>query len=103
MCHGVFDPAQDPLGYRNMPGVSYLVYPTFDRDVAPSLREMQMRDAMSDYGTLKLLESKIGREKTLELGDSFFEEEISVFMNPKSGEEMLAFREMINREIEKTI
>lgn len=103
MCHGVFDPAQDPLGYRNMPGVSYLVYPTFDRDVAPSLREMQMRDAMSDYGALKLLESKIGREKTLELCDSFFEEEISVFMNPKSGEEMLAFREMINREIEKTI
>jgi len=101
MCHGVFDPASDPLGYRNMPGVSYLVYPMFDRDVAPSLREMQMRDAMSDYSALKLLESKIGREKTLKLCDSFFDKEISVFMHPNSGEEMLAFREMINREIEK--
>jgi hypothetical protein len=103
MCHGVFDPARDPLGYRNMPAVSYLVYPTFDRDVAPSLREMQMRDAMSDYAALKLLETKIGRDKTVQICDEFFKEFVSVFTLPKSGDEMLAFREMINREIEKTI
>jgi len=103
MCHWVFDPAQNPYAYRNLPAVSYLVYPLFDRTVAPSIREMQMRDAMSDHGALKLLESLIGYESTMQICNEFFGEEISAFTLPKSGEQMLAFRELINCEIEKRI
>lgn len=101
MCHGVFNPMQDPLGYRNMPAVSYLVYPTFDRDVAPSIREMQMRDAMSDYSALKLLERLIGRAETERFCEDFFGEAVSVFLLPKSGAEMCAFRDALNAEIER--
>ena len=100
MCHGVFDPAQDPCGYRNMPGVSYLVYPMFDNTVSGSLREIQMRDAMSDYGALKCLETLIGSEETVRICDAFFGAPITTMTLPESGEEMLAFREMINQKIE---
>ena len=101
MCHGIFDPMCDPCGYRNMPAVSYLVYPLFDRSVAPSIREIQMRDAMSDYAALLRLESLIGYDATVRFCTDFFGEEITVFTCPDSGEQMLAFREALNREIEK--
>lgn len=101
MCHGVFDPAQDPCGYRNMPGVSYLVYPLFDGSVASSIREIQMRDAMSDYAALKLLESMIGYDETVDLCNQFFGETVTATTLPQSGEQMLAFRARINEEIEK--
>ena len=101
MCHWVFDPAQNPYAYRNLPAVSYLVYPLFDRTVAPSIREMQMRDAISDYRALKRLESLIGYEKTVAFCEAFFGETISVFTLPKSGDSMHAFREALNQEIEK--
>lgn len=103
MCHGVFDPAQDPCGYRNMPAVSYLVYPLFDQTVASSLREIQMRDAMSDYAALKKLESLIGYDATMRFCTDFFGTEITVFTCPSSGEKLLAFREALNREIEKRL
>ena len=101
MCHGVFDPARDPLGYRNMPAVSYLVYPTLNGSVSPSIRELQMRDAINDYSALKLLESKIGRDATLKLCDAFFGEPVSVYTVPRSGDEMLSFRALINQKIEE--
>lgn len=103
MCHGVFDPAQDPCGYRNMPGVSYLVYPMFDNSVSGSLREIQMRDAMNDYSALKQLENLIGREETLRICDEFFDTPITTMTLPKSGDEMQAFRELINQKIEENL
>ncbi len=103
MCHGVFDPAQDPCGYRNMPGVSYLVYPLFDGSVASSLREQQMRDAMSDYCALKCLESLIGYEATVRMCEDFLGTPITTMTLPASGEHMLAFREMINQKIEDNL
>ncbi|MBQ9805420.1 MAG: DUF4091 domain-containing protein, partial [Clostridia bacterium] len=103
MCHGVFDPAQDPCGYRNMPGVSYLVYPLFDGTVASSLREHQMRDAMSDYCALKYLESLIGYEETVRMCEELLGTPITTMTLPTSGEQMLAFREMINQKIEEAL
>ena len=96
MSYGIFDPKVDPCGYRNMPGVSYIAYPGFDRRAYPSIREKQMQDAISDFLALRLLAEKIGfaeveRRLTLWLG-----EKPTVYTLPQSSEELLALRERIN-------
>ena len=103
MCHGVFDPARDPMGYRNIPAVSYLVYPLTNRSVAPSIREIWMRDAMNDHAALRVLEGLIGRDETVAFCENYFNTAISVFTVPTSGEQMHTFREALNREIEKQL
>ena len=64
---GRFDPVSQPDGYKGIPGVSYLCYPGRDGNTIPSIREKYMDEAMSDFRALKLLEKKLGREKTLAL------------------------------------
>lgn len=100
MSYGIFDPKVDPCGYRNMPGVSYIAYPGFDRLAYPSIREKQMRDAISDFLALRLLAERVGfdeaeRRLTLWLG-----EKPSVYTLPKSGETLLSLRERVNAELE---
>ena len=101
MSHGLFDPKSEPCFYKNMPGVTYLAYPTADRDVMPSLREKYMKEAINDYRALRLLETFIGREATLALASDFFGGTVDYLTVPASVEEMLAFRARINEEIAK--
>lgn len=101
MSHGVYDPRVEPCFYKNMPGATYLAYPTTDRAAMPSLREKYMKEAINDYRALRLLESFIGREAVLSLCNSFFGSEVDYLTMPRSGDEMIAFREAVNREIEK--
>ena len=96
---GIFNPASDPCGYKNMPGVSFLTYPGIN-DCLPSLREKYMCEAMNDYRALKLLESHIGYEKVIKLCEEFFSEKISSRTMPGSEEDMIKFREMINEHIQ---
>lgn len=103
MSHGHFDPLTDACFYKNIPAVSYLSYTSRDNEPMPSLREKNMSEAINDYRALRLLETLIGREKTLALCRETLGEEIGIHTIPKSGEDMLALRERINFEIEKSL
>ena len=101
MSLGEFDPATEPTGYRNMYGASFLIYPGFDRRPIPSVREKQMRDAISDCLALRLLESYIGYEATLALCEEVLGEPIGIRTQPQSESALLELRLRVNREIEK--
>ncbi len=102
MSMGIFDPASDPCGYKQMPGVSFLSYPGIN-EVLPSLREKYMCEAMNDLRALKLLESFIGYEKVISLCEDFFGKKIDSDTMPQNENEMILFRETINDLIEKVV
>ena len=84
------------------PGVTFLAYPINQKGaqtVYPSIREELMREAMDDLRALKLLESKIGREKTLAICEEKLGG-IDAYMIPE-GEAMRELREIINASIEE--
>ncbi len=101
MSQGHFDPAKEPCFYKNIPGVTYLIYPDRENTLYSSLREKQMRAAMNDYRALKLLESFIGRKAVLKTCEDALGERIDFLTVPKNAEAMLALREAINEAIEK--
>lgn len=104
MTHGIFNPATDPYGYRNMPGASYLVYPGFDKTCQPSIREKQMCDAMNDYRALRLLESLVGREETLRIcAEALGTDKIDVYTLPSDPLAIAKMREAVNAAIERNI
>ena len=99
---GYSAPKAFPNAYKALPGISYLAYPVNERGektVTPSIREKLMREAMDDLRALKLLELKIGREKTLALCEEKLGA-INVFTIPK-GEVLRELREIINAKIEE--
>lgn len=102
MSLGLFDPAIDPCFYKNIPGVTYLVYPSANGSPMPSLREKQMCEAMNDYRALRLLESRIGYGAALRICEDVLGKEINYLTIPDSGDAMLALRERINQEIERS-
>ncbi|MBQ7321299.1 MAG: DUF4091 domain-containing protein [Clostridia bacterium] len=103
MSLGLFDPATDPCFYKNIPGVTYLVYPGGAEDLMPSLREKQLCAAVNDHRALCLLESLVGRERTLALCEDFFGGTVDALTLPTSGEEMRAWRETVNEEIARQV
>lgn len=101
---GFSDPKVNPCAYRLHPGITFLSYPINQKGVAtvyPSMREELMREAMDDLSALKLLESKIGREKTL----AICEERLGTIKSNTipEGEAMRELREIINRSIEENV
>lgn len=102
MSLGMFNPATDPCFYKNIPGVTYLIYPSANGFPMPSLREKQMCEAMNDYRALRLLESRIGYDAVLRICEEVLGEKIDYLTIPASGERMIALRERINLEIEKS-
>ena len=104
MTHGIFDPATDPCGYRNIPGASYLVYPGFDRTCQPSVREKQMGDAVSDYRALCLLDSLVGRDETLKIcAEALGVESIDIHTLPEDPAALIKMRRAVNAAIERNI
>ena len=69
--------------------------------MVPSIREKLMGEALDDLRALKLLESKIGREKTLELCEKAVGK-ITAFTIPKD-EALRELREAINAKINESI
>ncbi|MBQ7780218.1 MAG: DUF4091 domain-containing protein [Clostridia bacterium] len=102
MSRGYFNPLLNPCGYQQRPGASFIVYPGAD-GVLGSLREVYMREAICDLRALKLLESLTSYEYVISLAETHFGEEITCFTIPSSAEQMMSFREIINREIAKRI
>ena len=103
LSNGIFHPAQDPCFYKNIPGVTYLVYPDTDGSPLPSLREKQILAAVTDHRALRLCESLIGREETLAICEEMLGMKISVTAVPKNGDAVLAMRETINQRIEEAL
>lgn len=103
MSAGLFDPATDPCFYKNIPGVTYLVYPDIKGSPLPSLRELYSRDAMNDRRALLLCERLIGREAVLKICKEELGSSLCITSVPKNGQAMIALRERINNEIRKAI
>jgi hypothetical protein len=79
-------------------GDAFLVYPGDDKPV-DSLRHEVMREALQDLRTLRLLEEKIGREKTLAFLEEGLEKELKMDDYPQSAEWLLETREKLNRKL----
>lgn len=99
MSVGLFDPALDPCGYKQMPGCSYLVYPARGGRACPSMREKYMCEAMTDHRKLTLLCKLTSRESVCKLCDSYFGERVTVTTIPSSASEMTDFAELLYDEI----
>lgn len=99
MSVGLFDPALDPCGYKQMPGCSYLVYPARDGRACPSLREKYMSEAMTDHRKLTLLGNLTSRDSVCKLCDDYFGERVTVTTIPSSVCEMTDFAELLHDEI----
>ncbi len=98
--YGFANPAAYANAYKSLPGIAFLAYPINEgkiRTVYPSIREKLMCEAMDDLRALKLLESKIGREKTLELCENRLGR-ITAYTIP-TGEALRELRELINDKI----
>ncbi|MBQ7369765.1 MAG: DUF4091 domain-containing protein [Clostridia bacterium] len=80
-------------------GDSYIVYPTKD-GVDLSLRAESTREGFQDYQALRLLEKKIGKDKTKALVAEFGVDKFNVY--PKSLEAHTSFREKINMLIKNS-
>jgi len=103
LSNGLFDPAVDPCFYKNLPGVTYLVYSARNGDPMPSLRECHMREAINDHRALALLESRIGRDAVLRICEEALDTPTIHFLTlPRTDAHLLALREHINRAIRST-
>lgn len=101
---GFADPKMNPSAYKNFPGVTYLCYPINakgKRTVVPSIREKLMGEAMDDLRALYLLESLIGRERTLAVCEEKLGE-INTYTIPKA-DDLYELRREINSLIAKNI
>lgn len=80
-------------------GDSFVVYPAKDGTPYNSLRLNVFYDAFQDMLALKLLESKIGREKTLAVLEDGLEKPITFSDYPHGDKWILEMRERVNRVI----
>ena len=99
LSHGLFNPVANPCGYNQLAGTSYLVYPSITGEAILSLRMKVFAEGLDDYRALKLLESKIGREKVL----AFMEKTIGKvhYKFCPTNSQLFEFRQKLNDEIAK--
>ena len=82
-------------------GDGFLVYPGRDGKAEESIRILAMHAAFQDMRALALLESLIGREKTLAILEQ--DGEITLRTYPRTGEGFLAVRERVNAAIKDAV
>lgn len=82
-------------------GDSFVVYPGKNGEVLPSLRLKVLYDGFEDLAALKLLESKIGREKVIEFIDKDLFKPLTFMEYPHDNDWLLETREKINRMIKE--
>lgn len=80
-------------------GDPFVVYPGEDGSPVESLRFEVFREALQDLRALTLLESLIGRDKTIELMEQGAEAPITFDVYPQDAAWLLACRERINEAI----
>ncbi|MGN0555115.1 MAG: DUF4091 domain-containing protein [Candidatus Fimenecus sp.] len=97
---GLIDPYKvTDAGGAFYSGDSFVVYPAKDGTPYNSLRLNVFYDAFQDMLALKLLESKIGREKTLAVLEDGLEKPITFSEYPHGAKWILETRERVNRAI----
>lgn len=82
-------------------GDSFMVYPGSKGQALESLRLKVFYDGFEDMMALKLLESKIGREKVLEIIDKDLFKPLTFKEYPHENDWLLEFREKINQMIKE--
>lgn len=82
-------------------GDSFVVYPAQDGTALASLRLKVFYDGFQDIAALRLLESKIGREKVLEFIDKDLFKPLTFMEYPHETEWLLETREKINQMIKE--
>lgn len=82
-------------------GDSFVVYPGEKGEALESLRLKVFYDGLEDLAALKLLESKIGREKVLEFIDKDLFKPLTFAEYPHENEWLLETREKINQMIKE--
>ncbi len=82
-------------------GDSFMVYPGKKGEVLPSLRLKVLYDGFEDMMALRLLESKIGREKVLEFIDKDLFKPLTFMEYPHDNDWLLETREKINQMIKE--
>lgn len=101
LSQGLFNPVQDPCGYNQLAGTSFVVYPDIRGKAIPSLRMKVLYEGINDYRALQKLESLIGREKTLEFIFKSLGKVDYAFC--PTNKQLFDFRQKINDEINKNI
>lgn len=82
-------------------GDSFVVYPGKGGEAVPSLRLKVFYDAFQDAAALRLLESKLGREKVLEFIDKDLFKPLTFREYPHENDWLLETREKINQMIKE--
>lgn len=82
-------------------GDSFVVYPSANGETLASLRLKVLYDGFEDMMALKLLESKTGREKVLEIIDKDLFKPLTFMEYPHENDWLLEFREKINQMIKE--
>jgi len=102
LSQGLFDPAFQPGGYKQMSGVGYVVYPGRDGKPLQSIRQKVFAEGLLDMRALELLESLSGREVCDDLLEKHFGK-VDFHTVPDSPEHLLAFRSDVDAAIEKAL
>lgn len=100
LSNGLFDPNIDPCGLNGGAGSSFMVYPAPNGDCRPSMRQKVFYMGLIDMRALQLLEQRKGRAACEAVIKEYFGE-LTMFVGPKTPEQMHRFREAVNREIIK--
>lgn len=82
-------------------GDAFIVYPSKNGEALPSLRLKVFYDGFEDFAALKLLESKIGRDKVIELIDKDLFKPLTFMEYPHENDWLLEIREKINQMIKE--
>ncbi len=100
LSNGLFDPNIDPCGLNGGGGSSFIVYPAPNGDCRPSIRQKVFYMGLADMRALQLLEMRRGRAACEKVIEAFFGK-LTMFVGPKTPEQLLAFREAVNEWIVK--
>ncbi len=84
-------------------GDGFVVYPGVGGVPVPALRELVFFDALQDMRALKLLESLMGYEKTVELLEKDLETPLTFKEYPRNNSYILNTREAVNMKIKEHI
>ncbi len=103
LSYGLFDPKVEPCHYNGAnPATAFMVYPATNGDCIQSIRQKVFYEGLNDMRALQLLESLIGREKTLEFLKNHYGE-VDFHTDAESEDKFIKFRKELNKKIAGSI
>lgn len=101
LSHGKFDPKYEVNTFAGG-GTSYLVYTGANGEPIQSMRQKVFYEGINDMRALETLEKLTSREYCMKLINDTFGE-MNFYKAPKTAEQLLQFRERVNKEIKKRV